>query len=48
MTSREALQRFCEALTPRLETPPTFAPHTPTARRRAAEKAGRELEKLGI
>jgi hypothetical protein len=46
MTSREALQRFAEALTPRADaTPP---PRTPTARRRAAERAGQELERLGI
>jgi hypothetical protein len=47
MTSREAIQRFAERLTPQLDEPP---PPTPTARQRhaAAERAGQELEKLGI
>ena len=48
MTSREALQRFAEALTPATDTPATAAPRTPTARRKASERAARELEKIGI
>ena len=48
MTSREVLQRFAEALTPRLDAPPPPTPRTPTARARASEKAARELEKMGI
>jgi hypothetical protein len=49
VTSREALQRFAERLTPSLEDPAdTPAPRTPTARRRAAERAGAELERRGI
>lgn len=47
ITSREALQRFAEALTPRLgHTPPS--PRTPTARQRASQRAAAELERLGI
>jgi hypothetical protein len=47
LTSREALQRFAEALTPRSDSP-TSPPRTLRQRRRAAERAERELEKLGI
>jgi hypothetical protein len=47
LTSLEALQRFAEAQTPELtETPPL--PRTPAHRRRDSERAGAELEKLGI
>jgi hypothetical protein len=49
LTSREALQRFATALTPRLEgaaDPP--APRPPAARQRASEKAAAELERAGI
>jgi hypothetical protein len=47
LTSREALQRFAEALTPRLaDTQPP--PRAPAARQRASERAARQLEKLGI
>jgi hypothetical protein len=52
MTSREALQRFAERLTP---LPPDFGgatppsmPRTPTARQRASARAGKELERFGI
>jgi hypothetical protein len=48
MTSHEALQRFAERLTPATAETPMATPRTPTARRRAAERAGQELEKLGI
>ena len=47
-TSREALQRFAEALTPKLEGDPQPLPRTPTARARAAQRAARELERAGI
>ncbi len=47
-TSREALQRFTEALTPRLDGGPAPAPRSPTARQRASDRAARELEQLGI
>jgi hypothetical protein len=48
MTSREALQRFAEALTPRRDSPAPPAPRTPTARRRASEEAARQLDSIGI
>ena len=49
MTSREALQRFAEALTPSLsDTPALPIPRAPTARRRASERAEAELNKLDI
>jgi hypothetical protein len=49
MTSREALQRFAEALTPAASGATTsLLPRTPRQRRAAAERAGRELERLGI
>jgi hypothetical protein len=53
MTSREALQRFAERLTP----PPTDTsaaitprtpPRTPTQRQRASDRAEKELAKAGI
>jgi hypothetical protein len=47
MTSREALQRFAERLTPALD-PPAATPRTPGRRERAAERAGRALDKVGI
>jgi hypothetical protein len=47
VTSREALQRFAEALTPRLgDTSPM--PRTPAAQQRASERAAQQIEKLGI
>jgi hypothetical protein len=48
LTSREALQRFAERLTPHLSDSPPPAPRTPTARSRAAARAARELESAGI
>jgi hypothetical protein len=48
VTSREALQRYAERLTPRLDTSPTQVPRSPANRQRAAERAGRKLESLGI
>ena len=49
VTSREALQRFAEALTPSLsETPAASLPRAPTARRRASERAEAELNQLDI
>jgi hypothetical protein len=47
VTSKEALQRWAERLTPQTES--TLAPtRTPRQRRRAAEQAERELEAMGI
>jgi hypothetical protein len=49
MTSREALQRFAERLTPQSsDVPPSQAARTLTQCQRAAERAGQELERLGI
>jgi hypothetical protein len=48
MTTRQALQRFAEALTPRLDDQPPTAQRTSTDRRRTAVKAGEQLEALGI
>jgi hypothetical protein len=49
MTSREALQRFAEGLTPKIggEPVPTM-PRTPSARQRAHERATKQLETAGI
>src|SRR5436309_12638234 len=49
MTSREALQRFAERLTPRQDAPETqAAPRTPGQLRRAAERAGAQLDRVGF
>jgi hypothetical protein len=47
ISSREALARFMAALTPNLDTDPPTA-RTPTARKRAVERAEKNLEKIGI
>jgi Protein of unknown function (DUF1580) len=52
-TTNEAMQRFAEALTPNLEVHAeqqrrTWIPRAPSRRQKAAERAGRELAKLGI
>jgi hypothetical protein len=48
VTSREAIQRFSERLTPHLDRDRAEAPRTPGRRQRAADRAGRELDVLGI
>jgi len=48
LTSREALQRFADALTPRLDSPPPVAPRTARQREHAAARADRELAKVGV
>jgi hypothetical protein len=49
VTSVEALERFAMAQTPKLDCPNHPAPpRTPGQRRRAAERAAKELEQLGI
>jgi hypothetical protein len=48
MTTREALQRFAQALTPPLGDSPVSPPRTPGQRQRAAERAARRLEEAGI
>jgi hypothetical protein len=47
LTSREALQRFAERQTPRLDGD-LSSPRTPLARHRASERAARRLERIGI
>jgi hypothetical protein len=48
LTSREALQRFSERLTPRLEGDERTVPRSPAKRRRADERAEAELDKMGL
>jgi hypothetical protein len=48
VTTREALQRWSEALTPRFDGEPSPAPRTPGRRRRASERAASRLEAAGI
>jgi hypothetical protein len=49
VTSREALQRFAERLTPQLSDKSVSpAPRTRTLRQRASERAGKRLEEVGI
>ncbi len=48
ITSREAIQRFAERLTPRVEGQPAAVPRTPDRRRRASERAAADLERQGI
>ena len=47
VTSREALQRFAEALTPSFENA-SPAPRPPSSRQRASERAAKQLQKMGI
>jgi hypothetical protein len=48
MTSKEALQRFAERLTPRLDGDPVPTPRSPAKRQKADERAAKELDKIGI
>jgi hypothetical protein len=48
VTSRQALQRFAEALTPRLDDTKGSLPRSPRQRQQAADRAAKELEKIGI
>ena len=49
VTSREALQRFAERLTPKIDdTSPTPTPRSEAKRRRASERAAAKLETLGM
>jgi hypothetical protein len=49
LTSVEALERFAERQTPGLDAPKNGAPPRPPAsRRRASERAERELGRIGI
>jgi hypothetical protein len=47
LTSREALQRFAERLTPQVESQSQL-PRTPDQRQRASERAAKQLERLRI
>ncbi len=46
LTSREAVRRFIDAQTPNLDA--TATQRTPTQRTKAAERAAKELEQVGI
>jgi Protein of unknown function (DUF1580) len=48
ITSREALQRFSESLTPQLDQPAVPAVRTPTQRERAQSRAAKTLAAAGI
>lgn len=48
VTTREAVQRWSEALTPRLDDDPAAAPRTPSQRERASARAARRLEAARI
>jgi hypothetical protein len=48
MTSREAIQRFIDAQTPNIITYPTHSKSTPTQHAQRAERAGRDLEQMGV
>jgi Protein of unknown function (DUF1580) len=48
ITSRQAIQRWAEALTPQMDDAPSQPTQTMKQRKRRAEKETRELEKLGI
>jgi hypothetical protein len=48
VTSREALQRFAERLTPRMDDEPPAPPRTANQRRRESERAAQELERMGV
>lgn len=48
ITTPAAIGRFVEAQTPRPDDAPPPAPRTSGVRRRAADRATRELERLGI
>ena len=48
LTSREALQRFAERLTPHFGGGDRPAPRGPTKRHRDSERAAAELKQLGV
>src|SRR5262245_19598781 len=48
LTSEEALARWAERLTPRLDKDPAPPPHSSAKRRRASERAAAELERRGV
>jgi hypothetical protein len=49
LTTVEAMERFADRQTPKLDgRPPAPAPRTPARRQRASERAARELARVGI
>jgi hypothetical protein len=48
LTSKEALERFAEALTPQWEDDARTPPRTKTARRKASQRAAIKLQEVGI
>jgi hypothetical protein len=48
VTSRQALARFAAALTPKLDDEPLAMPRSPQARRKASERAAKQLAKVGV
>ncbi len=48
LTSTPAIERFLARQTPTTETASMPVPRTPTQRRKASERAARELERIGI
>ena len=47
-TSRQAIQRFAERLTPRLDNRAATGARSPARRQRASERAAEELSRLGV
>jgi hypothetical protein len=48
ITSREAIGRYMQRLTPRTDTPAPEMPRTPIARERACRRAADQLEGMGV
>ncbi len=48
VTTPGAIRRFVEAQTPHVAAEATRAPRSPARRQRASERAGKELDELGI
>jgi hypothetical protein len=48
LTSEEALSRWAERLTPKMDGEAAPVPRSPTARTRASSRAGETLDKIGI
>jgi len=48
LTSKQALQRFSEALTPDAADTAPAVPRAPATRQRESDRAGRALDKVGI
>jgi hypothetical protein len=48
LTSEQALARWSERLTPRVDAEQSPAPRTPAQRAKASDRASRQLEAFGI